>query len=350
MVFLAILRMLALPYLISTLDGRYDEIERQLFPAENDTASPAIDSSCCAVAYDDVRNIVFYGTGRGVRMIRTTDPKKPERLPGVMSTGGVACDLACYGPLLYAACGDSGLEIWDVEDVSNPRRIATYCDSNHIHTVKISGSYAFLCAGESGLLILDVNDPGHPALIGRYQSPGYAMDVDVEGYYAFVADYDSGLSVVSIVRPDQPTEKIRYDPAARLFSVEVTGNHVYLACDAGLMILSFNNLYRSDRGTIYRTSQPARSVQLDYPYAYVADGRAGIRIINISQSGNPSETGYFDTPGKAVDLVESDGYAYIADGGDLVIQNISRGTNLATMIAFPLLVILVWVPMMVLIF
>jgi hypothetical protein len=34
-------------------------------------------------------------------------------------------------------------------------------------------------------------------------------------------------------------------------------------------------------------------------YAYVADGYAGLRVIDVSNPSNPREVGYFDTPGYA---------------------------------------------------
>jgi hypothetical protein len=32
-------------------------------------------------------------------------------------------------------------------------------------------------------------------------------------------------------------------------------------------------------------------------YAYVADGYGGLRIINVSNPSNPTEVGFYDTPG-----------------------------------------------------
>ncbi len=48
-------------------------------------------------------------------------------------------------------------------------------------------------------------------------------------------------------------------------------------------------------------------------YAYVADDGKGLRIIDISDPANPSETGYYDTPGYAYDVAVAGNYAYIAD-------------------------------------
>ncbi|MFQ5906824.1 MAG: T9SS type A sorting domain-containing protein, partial [bacterium] len=48
--------------------------------------------------------------------------------------------------------------------------------------------------------------------------------------------------------------------------------------------------------------------------AYIADGASGLRMIDISESTNPHEVGYYDTPGYAQSVHVSGSYAYVADG------------------------------------
>ena len=55
-------------------------------------------------------------------------------------------------------------------------------------------------------------------------------------------------------------------------------------------------------------------------YAYVADSGSGLRIINVADPKNPTEVGFYDTPGYAYAVVVTDNYAYVADWiGGLVI-------------------------------
>ena len=48
-------------------------------------------------------------------------------------------------------------------------------------------------------------------------------------------------------------------------------------------------------------------------YAYVADDDAGLRVIDVSTPASPTEVGFFDTPGNALDVAVSGTYAYVAD-------------------------------------
>ncbi len=63
----------------------------------------------------------------------------------------------------------------------------------------------------------------------------------------------------------------------------------------------------------YDTPGDARDVALGEGYAYVADGDAGLRVVDISDPMNPIEVGFFDTPGYARGVAVEQGYAYVAD-------------------------------------
>ncbi|MBC7116446.1 MAG: hypothetical protein H5T93_05375, partial [Pseudothermotoga sp.] len=60
-------------------------------------------------------------------------------------------------------------------------------------------------------------------------------------------------------------------------------------------------------------------------YAYVADDRYGLVIVDISDPANPQQVGRLDTGGWAEDVVISGDYAYVANWGNgLVIVDISN--------------------------
>ncbi len=49
-------------------------------------------------------------------------------------------------------------------------------------------------------------------------------------------------------------------------------------------------------------------------YAYVADGDAGIQVVEIIDPANPRTESTLDTPGQARDVTVANGYVYVADG------------------------------------
>jgi len=62
----------------------------------------------------------------------------------------------------------------------------------------VSGHYAYVADGEAGLQVIDVSDPANPRRVGGYDTPGRAVDVAVSGDYAYVADGNWGLQILRI--------------------------------------------------------------------------------------------------------------------------------------------------------
>ncbi len=49
-------------------------------------------------------------------------------------------------------------------------------------------------------------------------------------------------------------------------------------------------------------------------YAYVADGAAGLRVIDVSLPSAPAEVGFYDNPGTAYGVAVAGNYAYVSAG------------------------------------
>ena len=63
----------------------------------------------------------------------------------------------------------------------------------------------------------------------------------------------------------------------------------------------------------YDTPGAALGVAVAGSYAYVADGAAGLRVINVANPAAPSEVGFYDTPGIRRGVAVAGSYAYVAD-------------------------------------
>ena len=58
----------------------------------------------------------------------------------------------------------------------------------------------------------------------------------------------------------------------------------------------------------------ANDVKVVGHYAYVALGRGGLTIVDVSNPAAPRLVGGYDTSGSAHGVAVADGYAYVADG------------------------------------
>ncbi len=64
----------------------------------------------------------------------------------------------------------------------------------------------------------------------------------------------------------------------------------------------------------YDTPGIAEGIAVSGPYAYVADGEAGMQVIDVSDPARPRRVGGYDTLGDAYGVAVSGPYAYVADG------------------------------------
>ncbi|NUQ49257.1 MAG: hypothetical protein HUU27_04975, partial [Phycisphaerae bacterium] len=145
----------------------------------------------------------------------------------------------------------------------------------------LAGNYAYICA-ESGLQIVDVSNPFEPRWVAEVGAPHILrpVAVAVQFRYAFVCDVD-GLKVVDITDPAGP--RVLPDAVVPL--------------------------------------EDARRVYVARTYAYVAAGRQGLAIVDVTRPEHPVLDQLFNADGKIDDaydvkvgMTNNSAFAYVADG------------------------------------
>jgi hypothetical protein len=173
-----------------------------------------------------------------------------ERLGGLPSVGFVD-SFAVDGSLAYLGISDGsaarrgGLEIYDVGDASNPRRVgglrlAPGQSYTGVSDVVVDGGRAYLAAGGLGsyqVHVLDIADPSHPMPLGKFITDGSALDLVVRGSLAYVATA-RGLEVLDISDPTSIFRVGSYRTTDPVYTVDLSGSTAYLgATGSGLVIL-----------------------------------------------------------------------------------------------------------------
>jgi hypothetical protein len=149
---------------------------------------------------------------------------------------------------------------------------------NDANNITIAGNYAYITTAQA-LVIVSINDPLNPRVVNRIilKDP---RSVAIQFRYAFVVDGE-GMKVVDVTLPEQ----------ARL----VEGAFVPLA--------------------------HAHDVYVARTYAYVANGKDGIAIIDVEQPERPRLDQMYTAEGKLNDvhqvkiaMTNASLFAYVADG------------------------------------
>jgi hypothetical protein len=174
---------------------------------------------------------------------------------------------------------------------------------NGARYLTIAGSRFYISA-DAGIVELDMNDPLHPKLVTVIPIAG-ARSTALQFRYLFVADM-AGLDVVDVTDPARPSvvQRARL-PLAHAQRVFVSRTYAYVA--DGRDGLAIVDVERPERPQLYRMYtaggrlDDARDVVVGATnaslFAYVADGANGLKVIQlISPESQPDFYGFAPAP------------------------------------------------------
>ena len=294
-----------------------------------------------------IADYVFHGDGETITVYNTkTDPDltpvsrvrirltPASGLSGQQASGTEGISGMFYdGDLLYVACGNEGLQIYDVPadpaDFSETDRVGGYIvekeDSRAIvRDVVAAGNYAYIGyyrlsnqGYDSGIQAIDVSDPTHPVLAGETEFPQSFAELKrvesltIAGNYVYATDMYNGLVVFDIAVPSTPViEAVFYISSA--MDVSVSGVYAYVAAVYGVAVVNIDPANFTDDVDVlssvatcqYNDSQTkAFTVAADGNYAYIGDLDLGLVILDISDPesiNNNSVIGQYDTDAQGV--------------------------------------------------
>jgi hypothetical protein len=174
---------------------------------------------------------------------------------------------------------------------------------NGARAISIIGTYAYICA-DSGLVVVALDDPKHPqvtCVMGKEWFT-HATCVAAQLRYAFVCDKD-GVKVLDITDPahPQPRSKLRLHEA---HSIYLARTYAYVAGGReGLIILDIENplnpkvdqVYNAD-GCINDLHDVKLAITYSSEFAYLADGKNGLRVVQLTSPDTPGNVGFSPRP------------------------------------------------------
>ncbi|MBN1329232.1 MAG: hypothetical protein JXA54_07140 [Candidatus Heimdallarchaeota archaeon] len=230
-------------------------------------------------------------------------------------------------------------------DISNPRDIhrTSYRSSlNGMYEVKIDGDVLFGGTTNSDIdpriAVYNVSRPFNLGGAGVFKYSVFTnssvTDLDVEGYLVYYTTYNAlnGFSLHILNAEDISNLYSVTCPWAsnKALGLEVDGQLTYVAAsDEGLYILNATqrNIITYELGHL-DTPGNASDVIIDGTKAYLADGEAGIHIIDVQNPNNPVLLGSYNTPGFARRLALQGKTLYVADGsGGIQILDVADPTH-----------------------
>jgi hypothetical protein len=128
--------------------------------------------------------------------------------------------------------------------------------------------------------------------------------------------YADSIQIISRSASD-PSEAGFYNTPGQARGVAIAGDYACVADgNAGLRIIDISAPGSPLEVSAFDTAGYAESVAiLGSDVALLADGDAGIVLVDFTVPTGPVEVGYYETPGWASDIAELAGHAYVTDAG-----------------------------------
>jgi hypothetical protein len=169
--------------------------------------------------------------------------------------------------------------------------------------ITIVGTYAYICC-DAGLVVVSLDDPKHPevkSVLGE-DCLNHPRAVQVQFRYGYVCD-EEGIKVLDVTDLAVPVLISRLD-LAEAHNIYLARTYAYVAAGSqGLVILDMEKpaLPRIDQ--IYTADgciNDLRDVKLGITYvsefAYLADGKNGLRVVQLTSPETPGNDGFSPRP------------------------------------------------------
>jgi hypothetical protein len=172
-----------------------------------------------------------------------------------------ARNITIVGTYAYVCC-DAGLVVVSLDDPKHPQVKSVLGEDclKHPRAVQVQFRYGYVC-DEEGIKVLDVTDLAFPVLISKLDLEE-AHNIYLARTYAYVAAGSQGLVILDIEKPALP----RVD-------------QVYTANGC------INDLHDVKLGITYVSE-----------FAYLADGKNGLRVVQLTSPETPGNDGFSPRP------------------------------------------------------
>ena len=231
---------------------------------------------------------------------------------------------------LFAVSGYKGMHVFNVSD-GKLSYVTSYYDEGYYRNIKISGNHAFVADTNRGLLVFDISKK-IPVLTWKWkdsETKTRGFGIHVEDNFAYLAQglvdendiklARAGLYIFDVSAPDAP-ELIGQCQTENAWDVCVIGGYAYVAdFHGGLCVIDVSSISnpRVVNRLKWKKKYPgAEIIRSEDEWLYVAAGRRGLIVIDVSNPKQPEIKGIYKSgrDGYAEGLCVKDQIVYLANG------------------------------------
>lgn len=248
--------------------------------------------------------IGYFTTGSGLHILSLADPANPTEL-GLFEMPAPANGFRISNGIAYIADDSAGLQIVDVSNPQQPQLLSTHPTVNAADDVELLGGLAFLVDAGHALTVLDVSNPASPSLLADLPTTSAQGSISIDGQLACIG----GHTIISIADPMNPVPVGSYP----IGGAAALRNGFEFLARSDLQVRDISNPPQSGLLGTFPTDNETLGVDIQMPYAFLADTTGGMQILDISNPEAPVHVSTFETGSYVHDVVVNNNVAYIAD-------------------------------------
>lgn len=288
-------------------------------------------------------NHVFVAAGdTGLQVFNAIDPLAPTWL-SELDTPGHAANLTLANNTAYLADHQRGLQIMDISDPATPAWVGEFQTDGDAFQVQVVSNRAYIASGISKVSVVDVSNPATPAQLTTSLTGESVRSLQIIGNQALFADRSSGLILAELLGMSPIAPSIV--DFTRSGTAAVGRELVLSVASEGTPPLSYTWLFNGTPLTNSVTVSGVNQPHLRFPtlgttnsgnYTVVISNAQGsvtsaVAAVTVTAAGTPVARGVFDTPGSALAAVAFGNIGFIADGtAGLRMVNLTNWDNPVT--------------------
>jgi hypothetical protein len=302
-----------------------------------DPARPYRVGACLdsGVAIGVTNNAAFLGDRWGLYVVDVSNPAAPHRLTALgyatecVTARGDYCYITTYNP---NQSGDIEFRVLNVADPGTPYQTGMV-DQAGGYDIELCDTFAY-CSGDGNnvneMTVVSVANPSQPRQVSRANTPGWSMGIWANGRAssAFVGCHWEGLNVYDVRNPAARVRDTWLLGADEAVDIHIDNGRAYVANEkAGLKILDITDptrptllgVYDSSGQSPFLTSAVARD-----SFAFIEWGRPKFRALDVTNPSRPAFAGTCELFNPSEDMVVRDSLVYIAEASRFQVVNVAR--------------------------
>ncbi|MHA1968789.1 MAG: LVIVD repeat-containing protein [Candidatus Hodarchaeales archaeon] len=259
------------------------------------------------VIFDECAYVSDYEDGLEIVDISDpTDLKIIGRYKPDISSPATSIDAYFSNNLVFLASQSRGLEILNCSNPSNPIIIGTYYDNHRIIRVYSLENLVFISEAHNGFKILNITNGACSEIFQFTDSVSY-QDFEVQNDLLYTTDMNFGIQVFNISALSNIVKIGEYNSgrAHGIFLENKNGKvFIYVSTwDKGLQVFDVSNPKNIIFLTQYNDGGDAYHVAVNDELVFVAEFKAGLKILKIISSPVETTTTSSTTTSPGFDLV-----------------------------------------------